>query len=480
MDAVDNAERLVICTECKSVFRLYRSRIPQQAYDQEGFFKPVCIFFRSTETSSVAFRSQSPSINKRHAISIFNDSACQLESRYVSTQVTLTSMTDGTSGAFARTQIGQTCVADDVCYKLNIPEATAQNGGGNIFLSLRGPTTYNWIGLGIGSSMTSSDMFIMYTSGNGNVTLSPRYSEGRAQPQFDGDLDVELLSGSGVKNGVMTANFRCGNCARSATANFGAHDGQWIHGRRAGDVMDTTDVHAGITKHDVHGSFTWTYSNAVGGASTNPFVAADAVISGSAPGSSGGNTTMRSNILLVHGVFASLAFLVLFPVGAIVMRLGGFNNVLKVHIATQIFSWLLFITAFGLGLYYGITGNYMTEAHPIIGIVLVAMMIFQPLAGWLHHRQFMRSGQRSAISHGHIWNGRIAIILGMINGGLGLELGGVEMRYVIAYSVVAGIMGFTYIASIVYGEIARSRRTSVAGSGHEKINSSPERSPVSK
>ncbi len=185
---------------------------------------------------------------------------------------------------------------------------------------------------------------------------------------------------------------------------------------------------------------------------------------------------MRSNILLVHGIFASLAFLVFFPAGAIVIRVGGFTNALKVHIAIQILSWMLFITAFGLGLWYGITGNYMSEAHPIIGIVLLAMIVVQPFAGWLHHRQFVRSGQRSAVSHSHIWIGRIAIVLGMINGGLGLELGGVETRYVIAYSVVAGVIGVVYIAAIVYGEVARSRRTSVAANGHEKAGLSSERS----
>lgn len=389
-------------------------------------------------------------------------------------------MTDHNAGALAQAQIGQSCVTDGVCYKLNIPEATAQSNGGNVFLSLSAPTTYSWVALGIGSSMTNSYMFIMYTDGNGNVTLSPRFSEGRSQPQFDDTLDVELLSGSGVENGIMTANFRCGNCARSDTANFGGSDGQWIHGRKAGDPMDTTDTAARIMKHDEQGSFTWAYSNAVGGASTNPFATSDTVISGQTPVSSdSGNRTMRSNILLTHGTLASIAFLVFFPLGAIVMRLGRFRSVLKVHIAIQILSWLLFIAAFGLGLYYGITGDYMTEAHPIIGLVLVAMLVFQPFAGWLHHRQFVRTGQRSAISHSHIWVGRIAIILGIINGGLGLELGGVETRYVIAYSVVAGVMGVAYLGSIVYGEVARSRRTSVAGSGHEKINSSPERSSVS-
>jgi hypothetical protein len=157
------------------------------------------------------------------------------------------------------------------------------------------------------------------------------------------------------------------------------------------------------------------------------------------------------------------------------MRVGSFKNVLAVHIATQIFSWLLFLTAFGLGLYYAITGNYMSEAHPIIGIVLVALLLVQPIAGWLHHRQFLRTGQRSAVSHGHIWIGRIAIVLGMINGGLGLQLASAQNRYIIAYSVVAGVFGISYLVSIVVGEMARSRRTSIAGSQHEKMNSTPER-----
>ena len=387
-------------------------------------------------------------------------------------------MTENMTGVLGQTQIGQTCVTDTICYGLNIPEATAQNGSGDIFLSLRGPTRYSWIALGIGSSMTNTDMFIMYTNGNGHVTLSPRHSEGHAQPQFNGDLEVELLSGSGVENGMMTANLRCGNCARGRAVNFSAQDGQWIYGRKTGDSMDTTDVEAIIMEHDEQGGFTWPYSSAVGGASTNPFIASNTVVSGQKPGESGSSSSLaiRRNILLIHGIFASLTFLVFFPIGAIVIRLGRFNNVLKVHIGLQVFSWLLFITASGLGLYYGVTGNYMTEAHPIIGIVLVALMVVQPLAGWLHHKQFVRSGQRSTISHGHVWIGRIGIILGIINGGIGLKLGNVETRYLIAYSVVAGVMGMAYLASIVRGEIERSRRSSVAGSGAEKINGSLERS----
>jgi hypothetical protein len=41
------------------------------------------------------------------------------------------------------------------------------------------------------------------------VTLSPRTASGYSQPSYDGAAQVTLLEGSGVSNGVMTANVRC-------------------------------------------------------------------------------------------------------------------------------------------------------------------------------------------------------------------------------------------------------------------------------
>lgn len=42
-----------------------------------------------------------------------------------------------------------------------------------------------------------------------NVTLSPRLGTGNKQPQSDTTTDVTLLGGSGISNGVMTANVKC-------------------------------------------------------------------------------------------------------------------------------------------------------------------------------------------------------------------------------------------------------------------------------
>lgn len=58
--------------------------------------------------------------------------------------------------------------------------------------------------------MVGSNIFIVYTSSGGsNVTLSPRLASGYSEPDLNADAEVSLLEGSGVANGVMTANVKC-------------------------------------------------------------------------------------------------------------------------------------------------------------------------------------------------------------------------------------------------------------------------------
>lgn len=172
----------------------------------------------------------------------------------------------------------------------------------------------------------------------------------------------------------------------------------------------------------------------------------------------------QETILLAHGVMASLAFVGLFPIGGILIRVASFTGLVWVHAALQIVAFIIYIVAFAMGIWLAINGRYLTNAHPIIGIVLLIILLAQPLGGWLHHRAFKRYGRRTTVSYAHIGIGRIAIILGMINGGLGLQLAGnQEQSSIIAYAAVAAVMGFLYLASIFYGERKRKRS---AGAAH--------------
>ncbi|KAH9862002.1 hypothetical protein IAQ61_010203 [Plenodomus lingam] len=362
----------------------------------------------------------------------------------------------------AQAQISQQCVASDVCFELNIPATTAQTGSGDIFFSISAPTTYSWVALGQGSNgMTNANIFMIYQDGRGNVTLSPRHAVGTTMPLFDPEIDVELLGGSGVSNGTMMANIKCGNCEswQGGNMDFTATSGGFIHARLSGPSLDSTDVEQAVNFHSSYGVFSWPFSSAVGGASVNPFEDATLTANTTTSAAGGGGSGINdAAVLWCHGIFASVAFVFLFPLGGILIRVGNFPGLIWVHAGLQMFAWVLFMTAFGLGLYYGIMDNYMHEAHPIIGIVLVAMMLVQPLFGWLHHLRFVRTGGRTVFSHSHIWIGRIAIILGMINGGLGMKLSGVTNSYYIVYSVFAGVLGLSYIASIIYGETTRKRK----------------------
>jgi len=175
-------------------------------------------------------------------------------------------------------------------------------------------------------------------------------------------------------------------------------------------------------------------------------------------GRNGAFASSRDTMILAHGVMASLAFVAFFPIGGILIRVASFTGLVWVHAALQILGFLVYIVAFGIGIWIAMNQQYLTRAHPIIGIVLLIILFAQPLGGWLHHRAFKKYGRRTTVSYAHIGIGRIAIILGMVNGGLGLQLAGTQGSHIIAYAVVAAVMGFLYLASIIYGERKRSKR----------------------
>jgi hypothetical protein len=88
----------------------------------------------------------------------------------------------------------------------------------------------------------------------------------------------------------------------------------------------------------------------------------------------------------------------------------------------------------------------------------------------IHHRAYKSLEKRTGWSYGHIFTGRAAVILGMVNGGLGLQLADARRSYIIAYGVFAGLMGVLYIGAIVYGETRRGRTTSLEASREPKRN----------
>lgn len=464
------------------------------------------------------------------------------------------------SAAYA--QVATTCPQDGVCFGLNIPENTASSGSGDIFFQISAPTTYSWVALGQGSGMSGSNIFVIYTSASGNnVTLSPRLGQGYRMPNYNSAAQVTLLEGSGVTDGVMTANVKCSNCNswNGGDMDFTSSSGGWIWANQQGSPLNSDDTSESIVQHRSQGGFAFDFSTAKGGNSVNPFANSGVTVASASAGStasctprprtsgatqttgpsavtaastawpsawpsewagswtsnipsswrtawptaapsgwtkrdtdddeeegnycdddststttttnSGANSgnsngafsfqsgemQRRRNMLIAHGVLASLAFVIFFPAGAISIRVFSFPGLVWFHAAMQAFAYLVYIVAFGLGVYIATTMRLIDAYHPVIGIVLFILLFFQPILGILHHAMFKKYKRRTFWSYAHLWLGRIIITLGIINGGLGLLLANNSPSGAIAYGVIAAIVWLVYVAAAVYGEMKKAR-----------------------
>ncbi|KAH8810745.1 hypothetical protein F5884DRAFT_875530 [Xylogone sp. PMI_703] len=338
--------------------------------------------------------------------------------------------------------------ATDIRYRVSVPEGTTRSGSGDIFFQMTAPITYQWIGLGIGSRMAGARIFVVYQDGTGNVTISPRNGVGEVMPLLNSTASVTLLEGSGVTNNTMTANVRY--TADLGTLNFQSTRVPWICSWKSGSPLNNPSQSAVITQHDSFNQFTFDLTAATIASDHNPFVAAD----GSpvtAPGSSGSSSGVSAQTIKrfqeAHGIIMASTMVIILPAGALILRIFGG---VWLHASIQVISLAAIIAGFALGVrLVQDLGLVYSSRHPLFGTFIVFLFVFQPIFGLLHHQQFKKLKMRSYFGHLHIWYGRILIICGIINGGLGLKLAANSPHGIIAYSIVAGAIGLLYIAVMV-------------------------------
>ncbi|KAF2641806.1 CBD9-like protein [Massarina eburnea CBS 473.64] len=358
--------------------------------------------------------------------------------------------------------IQRQCPEANVCFSLNIPDSTLESGSGDIYLQLTTPTSYSYIGFTQGTQMSNANYFILYTSADGsNVTVSPRLnSGGHNMPAYTQSTEFEVLEGSGVENGVMTANVKCSNCnswtGGTMDLSSASTSTSWIYATLSGSALNTDSASASISKHDTQGTLTFNIASH-GGSSSNPFLDPSTNTTTTTGGAASGGKSERAMIITAHAVLACLAWAFIFPFGGILIRLFSFPNLLWVHAALQILGLCVYIAAVGLGLSIAIGDTYLQDKHAIIGLVLFVVFAFQPLSGYVHHAMFKKYISRTLWSYVHIWIGRLGITLGMINAGFGLELmgKGVGNWEVKTYIVCVVIVWVVYVGSIAVGEMRR-------------------------
>ncbi|KAA6410091.1 MAG: hypothetical protein FRX48_05510 [Lasallia pustulata] len=173
-----------------------------------------------------------------------------------------------------------------------------------------------------------------------------------------------------------------------------------------------------------------------------------------------------NRVAAAHGIIMGLVFALLFPLGAIAMRLPGIRGAFWVHVGTQLFAYVMAVVGLGLGVWLANSlHNFSSDSHPPLGIAIVVLLFFQPLFGVLHHRFFVQKRRKSIWTHIHVWYGRALIALGIINGGTGLNLahdmGNQRPSTIrngkIAYGVLAGVMVVVYVAVVLMAWFRRPR-----------------------
>lgn len=103
------------------------------------------------------------------------------------------------------------------------------------------------------------------------------------------------------------------------------------------------------------------------------------------------------------------------------------------------------------------------NSHTLLGTVVVCSLAIQPALGQLHHQHFLKNGSRGVVSYVHLWWGRALLILGAINGGLGLELTHAKEGWIIAYSIVAVVFYVFY--AVVKGFVSMRHQKRAGNTG---------------
>lgn len=348
---------------------------------------------------------------------------------------------------------------DTITYSVNVPRTTVDSNSGPIYIQLKSTHEVHWLAWGQGARMQGANIFVLYSSADGqNVTVSPRLGVEHVEPHFNPQARLSLLDGSGIKNGVMTANIRCDSCISwpGGHENLQGSVSPWIWAVKYGRPLNSNSLSQIITIHDASGVAALDLQQATGGSSGNPFVGASHGSSSAGYSLSSFNSGFINKLRTAHATLMIVAFVLLFPFFALSLHLFPSSRTVGIHASLQLLTLTLVLAGFGIGIYMahllGLVGGY----HPIIGMVVVSsLVLFQPALGFLQHRYFRKTGEKSLFAYMHRWTGRSLILLGIVNGGLGFHFASkngnpAPMGALIAFAVVAGVFGLGYVVSVVF------------------------------
>lgn len=353
-------------------------------------------------------------------------------------------------------------------------------------------TAFSWMGIGFGSQMKESLMLIAYPSSNGiDLTISPRIATGHSEPEFQEDIVIEKIftdayapAANKVEHGIMIAHAVCRNCTnwRTGALDLESKRQPFIYALGAdpgkSTPLESDDVAASLRRHSFYGHFEgdMTFAtttpeharvpppNDPGG---SPSGVADTNFAYAFTSEAFDTHSDVNWAPVLHGVLMSLAFILVFPTGALLMRLLRRFGILY-HAGVQLVGIAIVIIGFGAGVYISrqyIRSRNFGSGHQILGLLVFAALFVQAGLGLVQHRIFRRTKQETVMGIVHRFFGPTIIVLALVNGGLGLDFAGEiivmgvyvdrmltkalgNSHHTIAYGVVVAVVGVLFLSIV--------------------------------
>ena len=314
---------------------------------------------------------------------------------------------------------------------VNVPENPTED---ELFFHVSAPGGQTWVSFGFGEQMRDALMFVAYPSQDGNnITIGARIGTGHFEPKVTPDVNIELLPGSSLTTEKYNINARCTNC-RSWRLPSGDPANVDVSGTNEpmlyalGDdknIVQSDSAGAPIKQHIAYGTFNIDLRAATGSGGVPSDTASEEGVTHNEE-----SRDSRQSVFF-HGLIMAACFVLLFPMGGVLIRL-PFRIALWAHLIWQLFTVLLVLGGTGLGMYVTIKHQKhpnLDTAHQGLGFAVVALVtLVQPFLGLFHHHTYKKTAKPTKVGKVHTFFGPVVILLGIINGALGLNLAGNKDR----------------------------------------------------
>ncbi|KAF2100260.1 CBD9-like protein [Rhizodiscina lignyota] len=323
----------------------------------------------------------------------------------------------------------------DVCIALSsFYNETASSNDLNVHMSARFKNNEGWAALGTGVIMHDSLMFVMYpTKDKKDVILSVRTTTEHYAPKKADKPPEYTVIQSSEESGLYDLQFVCHACDqwRGNGIDF-TRRSRFIYAAYAGSGFSSSDEAFPMKKHSNYGVFYVNMASIRAEKSTIPEIADNGRVStiplSSDPeGEEEPSPAASSWLFPIHGFVLSLAFLVLMPLGAALLR-AGVEGAFVLHWKIQLAAAALAIIGVALGIFkswsHPLNIGSSFGVHKLLGGLLFLSVLAQPALGYVHHRIYLSVKGPTTPGRIHRWAGRGILIGGWINVNFGLYIAG--------------------------------------------------------